>query len=93
MNPNARPCPHPDILYWEDPDHSAAILALPQGPDKLLNATGRLVWNLCDGRRTCQDILQALKSHFDDIEESTLAHDLNQFICDQVAHGFLQLST
>ncbi len=85
-------CPHSDILYEEELKRAAAIL-VKRGPAKLLNTTGRLIWTLCDGTRTRQDILQALRAHFDDIEENALARDLDEFINDLLAQGFLWLSS
>jgi hypothetical protein len=91
LNPDAHLCQHPAILYWEQPDQSAAIL-VRRGPAKLLNATGRLIWTLCDGTRTRQDILQALTQCFEGVEEDVLGRDMDDFIGDLVTYGFLRLS-
>lgn len=93
INQNVRPCPHFNILYWEGSDYNEAILVKTREPAKLLNATGQMVWTLCDGTRTRQDILQALRAHFGDVEESVLARDLDEFIGELVARGFLRLSS
>jgi hypothetical protein len=93
LNPNALPCPRSDTLYWAASDNGEAIIIKTRQPAKLLNATGRLIWSLCDGTRTRQDILQVLKAQFDGVEESTLARDLDEFIDELVAGGFLWLSS
>lgn len=90
LSPDARLCHPPDILYWEQPDQSAAILTR-RGPAKLLNATGRLIWTLCDGTRTRQDILQALEGCFEGAEQDVLSRDMDDFINSLLTHGFLRL--
>jgi hypothetical protein len=92
-SPDARPSPGKAVLYWGGSDDGEAILVKTRQPGKLLNATGRLIWNLCDSTRTRQDILQELKAHFDDVGEDVLARDLDGFINDLVAQGFLQFSS
>jgi hypothetical protein len=92
-NSDACPSPGKGILYWGGSDDGEAILVKTRQPGKLLNATGQLIWSLCDGTHTRQDILQALKAHFDDVEEDVLARDLDEFINALVAQGFLRLSS
>ena len=89
---DARLVPYSDVLYEEELDHVTAIL-VKRGPAKLLNATGQLIWTLCDGTRTRQDILQELEAHFKDIEESELACDLDEFVNDLTAHRFLWIAS
>ena len=89
---NARPRPYADVLYWAGSDHNEAILVKTSEPVKLLNAKGRLIWSLCDGTRTRQDILRALKAQFSDVEEDVLARELDEFIHDLIAQRFLQLA-
>ena len=91
MNRNACPCPYPDVLYREEPGQDGAVLVKATGLARRLNATGRLIWVLCDGTRTRQDILGALRAYFDEVEEEVLARDLDEFIADLVAHRFLWL--
>jgi hypothetical protein len=84
-------CPKPctGIYYWEQPDQSEAILVKSIDQSKLLNPTGRLIWNLCDGIHDRQDILDSLKDHFGDVEENTLADNLDEFLDDLCAKGYL----
>jgi len=93
MLKNALPCPHSDILYQEEPGHRLATLIKMKRPAKLLNTTGRIIWTLCDGTHTIQDILLALKVHFDGVEDDILKNDLIAFINELVDQGFLQLTS
>jgi hypothetical protein len=90
-SPNARPRSRADVIYWECSDQERAIVV--KGSARALNAVGQLIWNLCDGTRTRQDILQSLKAEFEAVDEKTLATDLDDFIRDLVANGFLHLAT
>jgi hypothetical protein len=90
---NARPCPCPDVLHWKGSEYDEAILVRTNEPAKILNTTGQLIWALCDGTHSLQDILQVLKAHFDNIEEDLLVHDLDEFIHGLVDGGFLRFSS
>lgn len=80
----------PGILYWEDPSDDGALVVKPPHDTKHLNATGKLIWNLVDGNRRRADILQALQAEFEDVPPETLAEDLEAFLEDLIADGFLQ---
>jgi coenzyme PQQ synthesis protein D (PqqD) len=80
------------ILYWEEPDKSEATLVNSKGSVKVINATGRLLWSMCDGTRTRQDLLDELKARFCDVEEDILERDLDKYINDLGVRGFLRIS-
>jgi hypothetical protein len=82
-----RPCA--GIYYWEQPDQSEAILVKSLEKSKLLNSTGRLIWNLCDGAHDRQDILDALKTHYGDVDENSLAQDMDSFLAELLAQDYL----
>ena len=86
------PIRNPDIFYCEKPDKDSAVLVKATQTPKELNATGCLIWNLCDGKLTYREILQKLKEHFDDVDEKRLTCDLDVFINGLVSDGFLRLS-
>lgn len=81
----------PGVLCWEDGEHETARLVKTKGPVKLLNDSGQLIWSLCDGTRTLNDILAVLKNHFSDVDSSTLGYDFERFIHELVSQGFLQI--
>jgi Coenzyme PQQ synthesis protein D (PqqD) len=93
IDPDTFPCQVRDVLCCEDAAHSTARLVKTKGPVKSLNASGDLVWNLCDGTRTRNDILVALKNHFSDVDSNTLGNDLDDFIREMVVKRFLRLSS
>ena len=87
----SRPFPTLNVHFFDGLDQTTAILT-KYGHTLALNDTGGLIWKLCDGSHTRQDILQILKSRFDDIQEDILAHHLDDFIQKLVQSGYLQLS-
>jgi hypothetical protein len=91
INQDARPCPRPGVLCLEGSAVSETILVKTRESAQALNETGRLIWSLCDGVHTRQDILEALKTHFD-VDESVAARDVDEFISDLLKKGFLWLS-
>ncbi len=78
-----------NVYYWEQPDQSEAILVKSIDQSQVLNSTGRLIWLLCDGAHERQAILRILKEHFGDIEETSLACDLERFLSDLINKGYL----
>lgn len=50
----------------------------------ILNNTAYIIWNLCDGQHTIEDIREHLERQFPDIAESDLTEDikttLNEFV-------------
>lgn len=87
---NFRPIRNRGIFCCEN-RNSAVLIKTTQVP-KELNATGRLTWDLCDGKLTYREILQKIKEHFDDVDEKRLAFDLDIFINGLVSDGFLRIS-
>ena len=59
---------------------------------KILNITGRLIWDLCDGKHTRQEILLALRREFRDVPEEVLSADLDAFILGLASDDFLSLT-
>ena len=89
MNLESRPQRVAAILYWEQPDQSEAVLVKTLEQSKLLNATGRMIWSLCDGTCTGADILRELQTQFEDVDVNTLAHDMNQFLDELLSQDYL----
>lgn len=88
------PCPHPDVAVLDDPADGASMLIKGAGDRRTavsLNATGRRLWSLCDGVRTCADLLLELEGNHGDIPGERLAADLEAFVDDLVARRFLWL--
>jgi len=90
IGPNARCIPYSSVYYLDELDQDSAILVKTQGNARLLNDTGRFIWNLCDGTHTYQDILRSLCVEYIDMKEDTLVSDLNTFLSDLITNGFLR---
>lgn len=88
----ARLIPNANVLSWVPSGDSEGLLAKTSELAKLLNASGRFVWALCDGEHSRQDILEAMKAEFEDVSEDVLARDLDDFVADLLAHGFLRVN-
>jgi Coenzyme PQQ synthesis protein D (PqqD) len=86
-----RPCKCPNISCYEKIDSKEIVLVKMNGSSKLLNATGRLVWELSDGFLTLDDMLQIIKERFENVEEQVLVKDLDKFVRDLVSQGFFSL--
>ncbi len=93
MAVNHKDCPFPcqGIYYWEQPDQSEAVLVKSLEQSIVLNTTGLLIWNLCDGTRDRNELLVAIKNQFPTIEEDILAGDLDKFLKDLVTQGYLRI--
>jgi hypothetical protein len=94
VNLSDRPYIAPTVLYWKSPNYDYALLVQPVGTTQIkqINSTGWRIWSMCDGDRTCREILEILISEFEGAEEESLAHDLKMFIKDLVLRGFLRLA-
>ena len=53
------------------------------------NATGALVWGLCDGKRTVSDIIDLLGAAYPD-DAATIAIDVNNALADFADHGAVE---
>jgi hypothetical protein len=92
ITPEAILHPYSDVLYWPGLFADEALLAKGAETTKRLNATGRLIWSLCDGTRTRDDVLRDLAGYFEGVEEDVLARDLDKFLERLVADRFLRFS-
>jgi hypothetical protein len=87
---NMRIIPYAGVQCLENLDRDSTVLISGKENARLLNDTGKLIWNLCDGKHTRQDILKALTTEFNDVDEKILLSDMDKFIWDLVNNGFLR---
>jgi hypothetical protein len=80
---------NPDvILREEDPDR--ALLFNPDTNQiRVINTTGLFIWKLCDNKNDLPTIVAALKEAFDGIPESEIETQVNDFLDDMKANGFI----
>lgn len=72
-------------------DDGANITHLQQGIRKQLNASGLLIWRLCDGRHTLCDIAEALNDYYEEISINQCLVDAQAFLDDLELAGFVKV--
>ncbi|HEY5672483.1 MAG TPA: pyrroloquinoline quinone biosynthesis peptide chaperone PqqD [Malonomonas sp.] len=71
-----------------DADDQGTVILLISGMMHQLNLLGGRIWNLCDGSRQQEQIVDALLEEFD-VERDELATDVDEFIQDLTKRGWL----
>jgi pyrroloquinoline quinone biosynthesis protein D len=74
----------------EEIDHESLIYRRPTKAAIYLNETATVIWKLCDGTRTVQEIIAILADTFPDAAEDVRA-DVRQTIDELVGAGALEL--
>lgn len=69
-----------------------SLLVVKQGKAKVLNDTGRMIWELCDGTHTRQDIYEALQNQYQYVNVDELSDHLDQFLYEMVQSDWLRFS-
>lgn len=72
------PMPHPQVAA-RVVDGTAVIVMASSGEVVMLNAMGSRIWELIDGARTAQDIVQAIVSEYD-VTEQQAQQDVAEFL-------------
>jgi hypothetical protein len=57
---------------------------------KVLNATGLMLWNLCDGKHSESDLVQALAAEFPAVESHVLEADVTSFLLEMIDLNLLE---
>lgn len=79
------------LLKLEDGDDVAdqgTVILLISGMMHQLNLLGGRIWNLCDGSRQQEQIVDALLEEFA-VERDVLSVDVDEFIQDLIKRGWL----
>lgn len=82
--------PQAGVHCIENLTQDLSILIKGKENARLLNEIGRLIWSLCDGKHTRQNILETLMTKFEDVDVKVLLSDMDKFIWDLVDNGFLE---
>jgi hypothetical protein len=90
-SPAAVPCQAEGAIHRTLGDE-AVVLDVDESHYYVLNETGTLIWNLCDGKHTLGDISVALCKEFDVSQDAAQA-SLSRFMDDLVQVHLLVLST
>jgi len=76
------------LARGEDVSERGTVILLEGGTMHQLNLVGGLIWSLCDGTRSRQEIVAALATEFD-AERSELENDVAVFLDDLQGRGWL----
>ncbi|MGD8397544.1 MAG: PqqD family protein [Anaerolineae bacterium] len=88
MTEQLRPQVSDRIVFRKEGDDG--LLFDPEtGRIKVANYSARLVWELCDGTGTRDDIIAALRKEFDDVEDDVLRRDLDKLLGELEEWGWL----
>lgn len=71
-----------------DVEDRGTVILLLSGMMHQLNLLGGMIWNLCDGNRNEEQIVDLLLEEFD-VEREVLAADVNEFIQDLLQREWL----
>ncbi|WP_303720980.1 GeoRSP system PqqD family peptide chaperone [Malonomonas rubra] len=72
----------------KDVEERGTVILLISGMMHQLNLLGGMIWNLCDGTRTEEQIVDCLLKEFD-VERNVLAADVAEFIEDLLQREWL----
>jgi hypothetical protein len=80
---------NPDIVCRVEGEE--ALLFDPETEKvKVLNVTGLMLWNLCDGSHSQHDLVQALVTKYPDVGVDTLTADVKRFLSDMLDMELLE---
>ena len=81
-----------DKAIYAEEEQEALVYTLDSENDAdstvILNQMGRIIWKLCDGTRTREDILKLFESQFVHADFTDMTRDINDFI-DQLIYALL----
>lgn len=80
---------NPDVVLKEEDSDGALIFNPDTDQIRVLNPTGYFIWKLCDGSRDLGGIIIALKNHFEDVPETEVVEQVEAFVGEMVATGFI----
>jgi hypothetical protein len=84
---NVVPSKHPEAAYrvYE----GEAVVVMPTGGEvHVLNAVAARVWDLIDGRRTVDRIVEKIQGEFD-VDPATAASDVREFVANLVERAIV----
>lgn len=80
---------NPDVVLREEDQDGGLLFNPDTNQIRVLNATGLLVWQMCDGGHALSDFVDALRDSFDGVPEEQVGSDVERFVQDMQAHGFI----
>ncbi len=90
---NEQPSPlymrNPDVVVHEEDRHGALLFNPDNDGIRLLNATGRFIWDLCDGKRDFPQLVSALRRSFSDVPDEEVEGHVSGFLEEMIKSGFI----
>lgn len=80
---------NPDVVLREEDADGALLFNPDTNQIRVLNATAVFLWHLCDGAKSVEDMVAALKSRFEDVPEQEADPQVRSFMDDMTANGFI----
>lgn len=80
---------NPDVVLREEDDDGGLLFNPDTNQIKVLNHTGLFIWKLCDGSHTFSDVLTALRDSYDGLPDGELESQVETFMDQMVANGFV----
>ena len=80
---------NPAVVLREQEQDGGLLFNPDTNQIMVLNATGLLVWQSCDGGHALPDIVAALRESFDQVPEAEVGSDVEKFALDMQAHDFI----
>jgi hypothetical protein len=80
-----------DVIVREEGDEGEALLFDPETERiKVLNRTGLLLWNWCDGAHTRADLVAGLVGEYPAVQRDVLQADVERFLLELAELGLLR---
>jgi hypothetical protein len=76
---------NPDVVLREEDPDGGLLFSPDTNQIKVLNASGLLVWKLCDGSRDLPKIISQIQESFDDVPEDQVVEQITEFIHTMIA--------
>jgi hypothetical protein len=89
--PTPRYLRSPSVELREEDGDGALLFDPPTRQVKVVNATGLVIWRLCDGSRDAAQIVSEVCAVFEDATPEAVSADVTSFLEPMVASGFLVL--
>lgn len=88
MDRSARPLPNPAVVSRQVDAGEAVLVNLDTAASLALNASGFVVWQHVDGKRTVEEIIAAVQRYYRDVP-GTVADDVIALLKILVEDGFI----
>jgi hypothetical protein len=80
---------NPDVVLREEDEVGGLLFNPDTNQIRVVNATGLFVWTLCDGSYDLPGLVAALKGAFDQVPQDEVNGQVEAYVDDMVAAGFL----